>query len=76
MTRIQRNINYHLGHAYSSLLRLNYVQDILKIPKLDNRTNHTTKGRIVAFTWKTLNRYPRVLFYHGKKNHTTFSLCL
>ena len=50
MIRIQRNINYYLGNAYTSFLRLNYVQDSLKIPKLENRTKHVVKGRIVAFT--------------------------
>ena len=67
MTRIQRNINSHLGHAYTSLLRIDYVQDSLKIPKLENRTKHVVKGRIVAFTRKTLNRFSEVLFYDWKK---------
>ena len=50
MTGIQRNINYHLGHAYTSLLRIKNIQNSLKIPKLENKTKHAAKGRIVAFT--------------------------
>ena len=34
MTRIQRNIIYHLEHAYTSLLRINYVQDNFKNTKI------------------------------------------
>ena len=68
MIRIQRNINYYLGHAYTSFLRLNYVQDSLKIPKLENKTKHTAKGRTITFTWKTLNKYLKELFHHRKKN--------
>ena len=50
MTGIQRNINYHLGHTYTSLLRIKNIQNSLKIPKLENKTKHAAKGRIVAFT--------------------------
>ena len=67
MIGIQRNINYHLGYAYTSLLRLNSIQDSLKIPKLENSTKHTTNSRTITFTWKTLNKYLEVLFHHGKK---------
>ena len=68
MTGIQININYHLGHAYTSLLRIKNIQNSLKIPKLENKTKHAAKGRIVAFTWKTLNKCLEVLFHHRKKS--------